>query len=176
MRRALLAVIVGLAFVVPAAPAFAQTSGGSGTPTVVNCGSAAVGATDSCTIGGFPPGATVTVTVNGTGGLTKTADSSGNIHITIQITSQTTGILGDPVNVTIQCGTNTIVATGGGVTQTGTFTETCPAATPVTAAPTSNVAFTGANILRWTLAAAALLAIGAFMVWASRRRRPTLGD
>src|SRR5439155_25803898 len=106
MRRALLAVIVGLAVAVPAAPALAQTSGGSGTPAVVNCGSAAVGGTVSCNIGGFPPGATVTVNVNGTGGLTKTADSSGNIHITVTITSQTAGQLGDPVPVTIQCGTN----------------------------------------------------------------------
>ncbi|MBV8982265.1 MAG: hypothetical protein JO086_15285 [Acidimicrobiia bacterium] len=176
MRRALLAVVVGLAFVVPAAPALAQTSGGSGTPTVVSCGSATTGGTISCNIGGFPAGATVTVFVNGTGGLTKTADGSGVIHVTIQITSQTAGLLGDPVNVTLVCGTNTITATGGGVTQSGTFTNNCPAATPVAAAPTSNVAFTGANILRWTLAAAALLGIGALMVWGSRRRRPTLDD
>src|SRR5437868_2549770 len=104
MRRAILAVVLGLAIAAPAAPAFAQSTGGSGTPTVVNCGSAATGGTISCNIGGFPPGSTVTVSVNGTGNLTKTADSAGNIHITIQITSQTTGVLGDPVNVTIQCG------------------------------------------------------------------------
>jgi hypothetical protein len=166
---------LGIAIAVPAAPAFAQTAGGSGTPAVVNCGSAAVGGTIACNIGGFPPGTTVTIFVNGTGGLVKTADANGNVHITIQITSQTAGILGDPVNVTIQCGTNTITATGGGVASTGTFTESCPAATPA-AAPSSTVAFTGANILRWSLAAAALLGVGALMVWGSRRRRPTLGD
>jgi len=175
MRRALLAVVIGLAVAMPAAPALAQTSGGSGTPAVVDCGSAATGGSTGCNIGGFPPGSTVTVTVNGTGGLTKTADANGNIHISITITSQTAAVLGDPVNVTVQCGTNTIVATGGGVTQTGTFTESCPAAAPA-AAPTSAVAFTGANILRWALAAAALLGIGALMVWGSRRRRPTLDD
>src|SRR5205807_4228688 len=133
-----------------------------------NCGTAAVGQTVGCNFGGFPPGSEVTVTVNGTGNLTKTADSAGNIHITITLTSQTSGVLGDPVNITVQCGTNTIVATGGGVTRTGTFTESCPAAAPA-AAPTSNVAFTGANIMRWSLAAAALLGIGALMVWGSRR-------
>jgi len=175
MRRALLAVILGLAVAVPAAPALAQTSGGSGTPAVTNCGSGAVGQTVGCNIGGFTPGSTVTVTVNGTGGLIKTADANGNIHITIQITSQTTAVLGDPVNITIQCGTNTIVSTGGGITQTGTFTESCPAAAP-SAAPSSTVAFTGANILRWTLAATALLGLGALMVWGSRRRRPTLDE
>jgi hypothetical protein len=157
---------------VPAAPAFGQ-AGGSGTPTTVNCGSAAVGGTISCNIGGFPAGATVTVNVNGTGGLVKTADANGFIHVTVTITSQTSGVLGDPVNVTLQCGTNTITATGGGINSSGTFTETCPAATPV-AAPTSRVAFTGANIARWSLAAAALLGIGVLMVWGSRRRRSPL--
>src|SRR5437588_4160323 len=118
--RALMALAVGLRLAAPAAPALPQTSGGSGPPAVVNCPTATAGGpTVGCDIGGFPPGATVTVTVNGTGGLTKTADANGNIHITITITSQTAGVLGDPVNITVQCGTNTIVATGGGVTRTG---------------------------------------------------------
>jgi hypothetical protein len=115
----------------------------------------------------------VTANVNGTGGLAKTADSNGCIHITVQITSQTSGVLGDPVNVSVVCGSNTVTGTGGSVTSTGTFTLTCPVAAPA-AAPTSRVAFTGANILRWSLAAAALLGIGVLMVWGSRRRRPQL--
>jgi hypothetical protein len=167
----LLSAVVVFAIAASAGPAFAQTGYPPG-PTV-NCGSAATGGTISCDIGGFPPGATVTVNVNGTGGLTKTANAQGFIHVTVTITTQTSGVLGDPVNVTIVCGTNTITATGGGTTQTGTFSQTCPAATPA-AAPSSTVAFTGANILRWSLAAAALFGIGVVMVWGSRRRRPTL--
>ena len=169
MRRALLAVVLGLAIAAPAAPAFAQSAGGSGTPTVVNFGSFAVGSTVTGNLCGLTPGSTVTANVNGTGGLTKTVDANGCVHITVQITSQTAGVLGDPVNVTLQCGINTVTAGAA----SGTFTETCPAAA-ATSTPSSSVAFTGANILRWTLAAAGLLGIGAFMVWASRRRRPTL--
>src|SRR5436309_8754260 len=107
MRRMLFSIVLGLTLALPAAPAFGQTTaGGSGTPPVVNCGSAATGGTVSCTIGGFPPNSDVTINVNGTGGLVKKADEYGNVHISVTITSQTTGTLGDPVPVTIQCGTN----------------------------------------------------------------------
>jgi hypothetical protein len=171
MRRAISAIAMAVFVALFAVPAYAQTYPPG--PTV-SCGAGTTGGTIACNLGGFPPGATITVTVNGTGGLTKTADGNGIIHITIQITGANTGLLGDPVNVTLQCGTNTINATGGGVTQTGTFTNNCPAAAAATPAPASTVAFTGANILRWSLAAVALLGIGALMVWGSRRRRPTL--
>src|SRR5438309_2038429 len=118
MRRALLAVLVGLAIAAPAAPAFAQSSGGSGSPTVVNFGSVAVGGTVSGNLCGLTPGSTVTANVNGTGGLSKTVGSDGCVHLTIHVTSQTTGTLDDPVNVTVQCGINTVTA---GSSQ-GTFT------------------------------------------------------
>jgi hypothetical protein len=171
MRRVILAVGTGLLLVASAVPAFGQAyppGGGS-----VFLGNASVGGTISGDLCGFPAGSQATVNVNGTGGQTGPTDANGCKHVTIQISSQTQGILGDPVNVTIQCGSNSVTATGSGVTSNGTFNVVCAAATPA-AAPTSRVAFTGANILRWSVAAVALLALGALMVWGTRRRRPTL--
>lgn len=55
-----------------------------------------------------------------------------------------------------------------------------PAATPPAAAPapaaTGRVAFTGANVMRWSIAAFTLMAVGALLVLHSRRRRPMLGS
>ena len=174
MRRAIVSAALGLAvsaaFVVPAAPALAQT-GGSGTGTVAGCGTRSVGQTFTCDLAGFSPNADVTKSVNGTGNLTGKANASGIVHFTIVVLSQTAGTLDDPVNVTLQCGTNTLAATGGGVTGSGTFTLSCPAVTVPAAQPTSNVAFTGANVLRWSLAAVALMGIGALFILGSRRRR-----
>src|SRR4051794_24821194 len=104
MRRLVLAMVVGLALAVPAAPAFAQ-AGGSGTPPVASCGTATVGQTVACDLTGFPAGAAVTKFVNGTGGEPGTANAQGTVHFTVQVLSQTAGILGDPKNVTLQCGT-----------------------------------------------------------------------
>jgi hypothetical protein len=163
---------VGCAFLASASPAFGQ-AGGSGTPTSQNFGTVGVGGTVAGDLCGFKPGASETTSVNGTGNLAGTVGANGCKHFTVKINSQTSGSLDDPVNVTLQCGTNTVTTTSGGGSSSGTFTLTCAAATPA-AAPTSTVAFTGANILRWSLAAAVLLGIGALMVWGTRRRRPTL--
>jgi hypothetical protein len=38
------------------------------------------------------------------------------------------------------------------------------------------VAFTGANVIRWSIAAFSLMAVGALLVMHSRRRRPMLGS
>jgi len=55
-----------------------------------------------------------------------------------------------------------------------------PAATPPAAAPApaaqGRVAFTGANVIRWSIAAFTLMAVGALLVMHSRRRRPMLGS
>ena len=55
-----------------------------------------------------------------------------------------------------------------------------PAATPPAAAPApapqGRVAFTGANVIRWSIAALTLMAVGALLVMHSRRRRPMLGS
>jgi hypothetical protein len=50
-----------------------------------------------------------------------------------------------------------------------------PAAVPA-AATQGRVAFTGANVIRWSIAALTLMAVGALLVMHSRRRRPILGS
>jgi hypothetical protein len=191
MRRVLLSAVVGLVLAAAASPAvLAQTAGGSGTPQTQGFGTTSTGGTitgDLCNPA-FTPGTTVTLTngfdgksTSGPGGdsaCTTTGGAGKHVTYTIGSTASNNTVpnstLGDPVTVTVACGTNTVTGSGGGATQSGTFSVTCAVATPVTAAPTNNVAFTGANIARWTGAAAALLAIGGLMVWGSRRRRPTL--
>ena len=59
----------------------------------------------------------------------------------------------------------------GPATVTGHFTVVCPGAAAAAPAATGRVAFTGANILRWSMAAAALIAIGILFMLGSRRRR-----
>src|SRR5947209_20473246 len=113
MRRALLAVALGLAVVGAAVPAFGQATGGSGTSAAANCGSATLGQTVACDLSGLPANTAVSKFVNGGGGEPGTSSASGTVHFTVQVLSQTTGILGDPKNVTLQCGTNTLSATGG---------------------------------------------------------------
>ena len=122
--------------------------------------------------------------VNGGAAGNKPQNPTGGVTVNVAVQTTTSGLLNDPVAVTLRPGTNTINATGptrtGNVTVTGIFTVTTPGGTNATGggggttAPTSRVAFTGANILRWSLAAAALLAIGVLMVWGSRRRRSAL--
>jgi hypothetical protein len=188
MRRGIFVAVLGLLFAAGGSAALAQTTttgyqppGCSGN---TNLGQTAPGGTISGTIG---PAChftgPVTMTVNGASGGTKTPNTGNGVNVSLQVVSTTQGLLNDPVAVPVQLGSNSLSATGpiaGGATATvtGTFTVVNPAATTTTAAPaaapTSRVAFTGANILRWSLAAAALLAIGVLMVWGSRRRRSAL--
>jgi hypothetical protein len=185
MRRGILSAVLGLLLATAAAPAWAQTTTtnyqppGCGSPTV-NIGTAAPGGSVTGTIG---PSChftgTVSMAVNGGAAGTKTPNAGNGVNVSIQVVTTTSGLLNDPVAVNLQLGTNKVTATGptdvGPQTVTGFFTVVAPTAVTVTpAAPTSRVAFTGANILRWSVAAAALLGIGVLMVWASRRRRPTL--
>ncbi|GEM_PF-6631426 len=190
MKRAMFLVGLGFLFAATtAAPALAQTTptyqpGGCGTTT--NLGSTAPGGTVSGTMGsGCQFTGAVTMSVNGANGGTKTPNAGGGVNVNIQIVSTTQGLLNDPVAVPVQVGSNTVTATGptarGTATVTGTFTVTAQTTTTAAAGgggttnpPSSTVAFTGANILRWSLAAVALLGLGALMVWGSRRRRPTL--
>jgi len=163
-----------------AGPSLAQTTttgyvpaGCSGT---TNLGSAAPGGTVSGTLGpNCPFTGTVTMSVNGGAAGTKTPNSGGGVTVNLLVQSTTSGQLNDPVPVTLHAGTNTIAATGqtsNGSTATvsGTFTVTA-ATTTVPSPPSSTVAFTGANVLRWSLAALALIGIGALFVMSSRRRR-----
>ncbi|MBV9040745.1 MAG: hypothetical protein JOZ68_07060 [Acidimicrobiia bacterium] len=185
MKRFIVAAAVALMGLAlwPATAAVAQTSGYppppncTNNPTAQNLGTIAVGDTLDATLTPvciFISGSTVNMTVNGANGGTKTANSNGGVHISLFAASSTSGSLNDPVTVPIQCGTNTITASGNSATgptsTTGIFTLTCPAAAATTASP-SKVAFTGANILRWSLGALALIGIGTLFVLGSRRRR-----
>ena len=136
--------------------------------------------------------AVIAKAVNGVGAGTKVANGGGGVFFNLQIESATSGLLNDPVTVPLHCGANTITASGqtltgesaskglfvggptpnGPATVTGHFTVVCPgAAVGPSAAGTGRVAFTGANIMRWSMAAAALIAVGILLVMGSRRRR-----
>jgi len=59
----------------------------------------------------------------------------------------------------------------------GSSGGSAPAAAAAPAAATQGrVAFTGANVIRWSIAALTLMAVGALLVMHSRRRRPMLGS
>ena len=64
--------------------------------------------------------------------------------------------------------------------QSVTVAAPAAAATPPAAAPApaaqGRVAFTGANVIRWSIAAFSLMAVGALLVMHSRRRQPMLGS
>jgi len=168
--------VAGAALMVLAPAASAQTSyqvGGCASGTV-DAGAHAIGSTFSFVLGcPFEPGSTVTITVNGTTVGTKTADASGAVTVNVTVVSQTQLSINDPVSAPGQCGPNTVVATGAANGATGTntagFTVLCPAGV-VTPSPRSGVAFTGANVLRWGAIAMVLVAVGAFLIIADRRR------
>jgi hypothetical protein len=100
------------------------------------------------------------------------------VHILGQTAGSAHAITVNGVSVNGVCGSNSVVGTGanqqgGTLTQTDSFTINCAAA-PITGAPGSSsgsgLAVTGANILRFTGAALLLLAFGAILVIADRRR------
>jgi hypothetical protein len=183
MKRFVLAVALGVVLVAPGVAGAQTTTTGGGYPppsnclnnsTVLNLGTVVVGGTISTRLKPvcpFVPGSTVNMNVNGGNGGTKIAGNDGAVPVNLLIQSLTTGLLNDPVSVPVACGNNNVTASGtsatGPTSITGRFNLSCAAA----AAPTSNVAFTGANILRWSLGAAALIGIGALFVLGSRRRR-----
>lgn len=182
MRRnttSALAALVGLVggtLMLLAPAAGAQTpyqAGGCASPTV-DAGAHAIGSSFSFVLGcPFDPGSTVTITVNGQTVGTKTADASGAVTVNVTVVSQTVLQINDPVTAPGQCGPNSVVATGPANGSTGSitggFTVLCPAGV-VTAVPRRGVAFTGANILRWGAVAMLLVAVGAVLIVADRRR------
>jgi len=140
--------------------AAAQTGYPPAPPTTVLCtagnidaGTVGLGQTITITLcGPFQPGSTVAVNV----GATQIATAVGAVTVTV------TGAT---------CGANDLVATGPGegaatATSTATFTVTC--ARPSSSA--DGLAFTGANIYKYLLAALVLIAIGAMLVLLHRRR------
>lgn len=141
----------------------------------VNAGNVSVGQTITFTLcGNFAPGASITVTVNGAVVLTKTP-TNGAVVVVVTVVSQTLLTVDDPVNVAAVCGTNTATATGAAATggtanSTGTFNLLCTSTTTTK----GGLAFTGANVMRFVLAALALIVIGALLVLFQRRRRQTI--
>ncbi|MFN2607048.1 MAG: heme exporter protein CcmD [Acidimicrobiales bacterium] len=129
---------------------------------------------------GFTPGDVVAVAVNNQAVGFKSADSAGTVAVRIKIQSASQLLVEDPVSVPAVCGTNSVVGTGfstaaaAAVTQTTTFALVCPTTAPVATA-TGKLAFTGANLLRWTAFGAAALVLGTLLVLSVRRRRDRFG-
>lgn len=192
MRRTqAMAVVVGLlgAVMLLVAPAAtAQTGYPPGLCTAVtgsqNVGSVNVGqrfvlqVAPTCL---FTPGTPVTVTVNGVDIPGKTAEQGGFVLVEITVLS-TTQLSVNPI-VPAVCGTNAVTARGasstaqGGIsTQTANFTLNCPAGSGTgTASPATPVAgrlsLTGANTMRYTAVALALVVAGSLALVITRRRR-----
>lgn len=135
-------------------------------------GTAHVGRTLVLEACGFAPGSSVHVVVNGTDVGNKTADRVGCIHVRIRIVSATRGLVDDPVPVTLKATGNTVVASGkssAGAAVSQTVTFGVQAAQSHGRGP-GNMAFTGANVIRWSAVALSLLAVGAGVLLADRRR------
>jgi hypothetical protein len=134
----------------------------------------------------FTPGAQITVIVNGVDIPGKTAEPGGFVLVDVTVISATELSIDDPVLTPAICGTNTVTASGpsstaqgGTSTQTATFTLNCPAGTGTgTGTPTAGTAtpvagrlsLTGANTLRYTAIALALMVAGALTMVVTRRR------
>jgi LPXTG-motif cell wall-anchored protein len=203
--RKLIVVLGGIALALGAATAAgAQTyPTGSTTPTTagntsgsINAGTLGSGGTVSVDVCGFAPGSTVTITLNGGAVTTATVGSNGCATITIQVVSPGTA-LGRPVfaaaglqlaqtssslkiNGVAATGLppgqqNTIGATGTG-SNLATRTVNVFFTTSTSATSGSGLPRTGVMILRWALAALGLIAIGALLVVADRRRNRKSAD
>lgn len=155
----------------------------------INAGTLGIGGTVSVDVCGFVPGSTVSLTFNGAPAGTATVGSNGCATITIQVVNPGTA-LGRPVfavaglqlaatGSTVKINgqtftglppgqTNTIVATGTGTN--GAARTVSVFFTTSVGNATSPLVRTGAMILRWSLAALALIAVGALLVLADRRR------
>jgi hypothetical protein len=196
MRRtqamAVLAGLLGAVMLLAAPAATAQTGYPPGLCTAVtgsqNVGSVNIGqrfvlqVAPTCL---FTPGTPVTVTVNGVDIPGKVAEPGGFVLVDITVLSASQLSIDDPVLTPAICGTNTVTARGastsaqGGIsTQTATFTLNCPAGTGTgtgTATPATPVAgrlsLTGANTMRYTAIALALVVAGSLALVVTRRRR-----
>ena len=156
----------------PCAPAVSLAAGGS----------VAVGSTFTVVLAPicvWTPGTAVTVAVNGLTVATKTATASGTVTVTVRALSSSTLEIDDPVTVPAVCGTNTVAGTGAStvaglaVTHTVSFVLVCPATVVASRTTAGALAFTGANLIRWSLVAIALLLAGVVIVSTVRKRRRT---
>lgn len=128
----------------------------------------------------FDPGSIATISVNGQNIGTKAVAADGSVVVNVVVQSATSLVINDPVTVSGHCGQNSVVVTGPSaaaktnVTQTATFNVLCPTA-GVAKVAQGGVAFTGANIARWSAVALVLAGVGTFLVTAARRRRQLEG-
>lgn len=125
----------------------------------------------------FQVNSPVTITINNVQ-INTFADASGVVTLPISILPSKT-LLVHGQEIPVVCGPNVIRGVGfsavasTNVTQTLTFNVTCPS---VTAATSGRVAFTGANIIRWSLLALAAMLVGLMLVTSTRRRRSGRSD
>jgi hypothetical protein len=151
---------------VTAVPGFAQYPGTTSTtlaPTSQTLGTLAVGAETTVLSCGFQPG-TVSVSVNGQAPVADTADADGCARTAVAVLSSSQ-VRVEGATRSATCTDDAISvsgtgATGGARTVTTSFAIACSDGLPRT----------GAMILRWSLGGGALLAVGALLVLAARRR------
>ena len=141
-------------------------------PTSVDLGTHNIGDTFAGSVsgsnGGFTPGSVASIVLDNQAAGTKVVDARGCIDTTHQILSGPRDNVDDVVAA--NCGSNQLVATQNGHQGLITFRINCVAA----AAAAGRVAFTGANVLRWGLAALALIGVGVLLVLGARRRRTAI--
>lgn len=104
-----------------------------------DCGVAAVGGTIACDLSGLLESQAVVKAVNGTDSDVRVTNRKGEIHFHLNIDSPTTAKLDHAVEVAVQCGDNTLTATSGPTSASGTFTVDCPT-TSSTDVPSANSA------------------------------------
>ncbi len=127
----------------------------------------------------FAVGSNVSVVVNNINTVVKPATDGGTVPISITILSSTQ-LSVEGVLVPAICGINKIVATGPSgsagkvVTHTVLFELVCPPGFEKKLeekGKETKVAFTGANVLRWSAIALGCVGVGALVVSSSRKRR-----
>jgi hypothetical protein len=122
----------------------------------------------------FAPGSTITVTLNGVFYETLTAPSSGVFTETIVVTDPHISLNGGPAEAAAYGATETFVATGtnaSGASNTSTAIITIPSA-----ASSSGLAFTGADLAATMIGGATLLLMGIAATTYARRRARHLGQ
>ncbi|MCD9622727.1 LPXTG cell wall anchor domain-containing protein [Rhabdothermincola salaria] len=102
---------------------------------------------------GFPPDTAVDFTLNGAALGSVTTDGAGNCTFTFTMPAE--------------CGTYTLVATGGGVSRSSVINVPCPAPAPVAAGA---LPYTGGDSAPIAQLGIALLAVGALVTFAVRKR------
>ncbi len=107
---------------------------------------------------GFPPDVEVSFTLDGVFLGTTMTDANGDCSFTFTMPDQ--------------CGTYTLVASGGGITRSSDIEVPCPA-TPVT--PAGALPFTGGDSAPIAQLGIALLAVGALVTLVVRKRRHAAG-